>query len=194
MYRPPYFKQDDPAEQLRFMQAHNFATLVSREPFMATHLPVLVEEGKISGHVARANLHSKLDGQEVMVLFQGPHAYVSAGWYEKTGQVPTWNYTAVHAYGTFREITDPEAISQHLRTLVHFHEQHRSPAWDIDLTEEALQKMARAVVVFEIPLERLEGKYKLSQNRTPEERQRVMEGLQEESGADVAALMKTHTL
>lgn len=172
------------------MQNHSFATLISKEPFLATHLPLLIEDGKISGHVARANPHSKLDGQEVMVVFQGPHAYISAGWYEKVGQVPTWNYTAVHAYGTFCEVRDPAAISAHLRQLVTEHEQDRPTPWALDLDDDGLQKMARAIVVFEIKISRLEGKYKLSQNRTPDERERVREGLQGTYGEDVADLMK----
>ncbi|GGJ51980.1 FMN-binding negative transcriptional regulator [Deinococcus roseus] len=189
MYRPPYFKQDDPTELHRFMQAHSFSTLVSQQPFMATHLPLLIEEGRISGHVARANQHSKLDGQEVLVMFQGPHAYVSAGWYQQTGEVPTWNYTAVHAYGTFHPVTDPQRVSGHLRQLVTHHEQHQPTPWELDLSEEALQKMARAILVFDIHITRLEGKYKLSQNRTPLERERVVEGLQRKDGK-VADLVK----
>ena len=194
MYTPPYFRQEDPTELLQFMQSHSFATLISQEPFVASHLPLLIEDGRISGHVARANPHSKLDGQEVLVVFQGPHAYISAGWYQKAGQVPTWNYTAVHAYGTFQAIREPKSISMHLHQLVHQHEHPRDTPWQLDLSEEGLQKMARAIVVFEIHIQKLEGKYKLSQNRKPDEQHRVAEGLEASGSGDVAGLMKKWVL
>ncbi|GEM46123.1 FMN-binding negative transcriptional regulator [Deinococcus cellulosilyticus] len=194
MYIPHAFQQNDPNELQRFMEAHSFATLISTNPFMASHLPLTIENGRITGHLAKANPQSTLDGQEVLVVFQGPHAYITPEWYQKTGQVPTWNYTAVHAYGTLQAIREPERISMHLHQLVRQHEHPRDTPWQLDLTEEGLQKMARAIVVFEIPIQKLEGKYKLSQNRKPDEQHRVVEGLEASGSGDVAGLMKKWVL
>lgn len=178
MYQPAHFRMDDPAEQLRFMQEHAFVTLITAPdgvPF-ATHLPVLVSgEGAeiyLRSHLARANKQWQHFGeQEVLVIFQGPHALIHPGWYESAPNVPTWNYTALHAYGLPRIVEGP-AGRDIAYGLVHKFtpDMHAIPA-DFE------RRMLAGVVTFEIQVTRLEGKYKLSQNKTAQDRVNVREHL-----------------
>jgi transcriptional regulator len=175
MYIPKSFAVTDPAILYPFMQANNFAALVSPHEgaTVATHLPLLIdsERGILSGHFARANPQWKsLDGtQEALVIFQGAHTYISPSWYEQMPSVPTWNYTIVHAYGTPRLIHEAARLRPLLVALVDYHEGGFDAAWDmavLDAHEGYMDKMMAAIVGFEMPINRLEGKFKLSQNRT----------------------------
>lgn len=177
MYTPRHFAVDDPAELSAFMQHYNFAVLVTalEGQLMATHLPFRLdsergEHGTLIAHMARANpqWQAFTSEQEVLVIFSGPHAYVSPSWYEAAPtNVPTWNYAAVHAYGVPTIIVDHEAVYAMLGQLVHEHEAHFRHPWSMQSSEDSVHKLISAIVAFEIPITRLEGKYKLSQNRTP---------------------------
>lgn len=171
MYIPKSFAESDTAILYEFMRQHNFATLITQQDgqLTATHLPVMIdtERGVINAHLARANDQWRSFGDsEALVIFQGPHAYISPTWYVVQPSVPTWNYTAVHVYGVPRIIDDEAAIRLMLRELVENHERGRQPAWELELPEDYMRKMLQAIVVFEIPMDRIEGKYKLSQNRS----------------------------
>jgi transcriptional regulator len=188
MYIPAGFLVEDPAQLQEFMRRYSFATLVSQHdgaPF-ATHLPMLLEQEsappeRLIGHVARANPQWRsADGQRVLVIFQGPHAYVSPGWMEARNVVPTWNYVAVHAYGTLRLIEDPERLLQIVRRTVDVYESGRPEPWSVDQPDaEFISNLLTAIVGLEIDIDRLEGKWKLNQNHPPERRGRIMEGLQQ---------------
>jgi transcriptional regulator len=178
MYLPHHFREEDLARLHAAMREYGFATLVSQvdgAPF-ATHLPVLLdadrgEHGSIVGHVARANPQWRsLEGQEALVLFQGPHAYVSPSWYETELNVPTWNYVAVHAYGRARLIEAPDELNTLVRRLVHIYESGQPEPWAPHLPEEFLQARLAAIVGFELEITRLEGKFKLGQNRPEQDR------------------------
>lgn len=178
MYLPAYFRQDDHAEQLRFMQEHPFAVLVTAPDgvLYATHLPVLIQmEGDqlyLRSHLARANKQWQHFGnQEVLVIFQGPHALVDPRWYDSRPNVPTWNYTAVHAYGVPCVIDGP-ATHEIAYGLV----QQFTPDMET-VPPEFEERMFKALVTFELQVTRLEGKYKLSQNKTPQDRQNVQQHL-----------------
>lgn len=183
MYIPSTFAVDDRAALLNVMREHSFATLVTVQdgrPF-ATHLPVLIDadrgaHGVLSGHLARANPQWRhLEDAEALVIFQGPHAYVSPAWYGAAQpNVPTWNYIAVHAYGPARIITDPEAVAGHLRALVDAHESGDS-GWTLDPAYSA--RLQAGVVAFELEIASLEGKFKLSQNKPPAARAGVAAAL-----------------
>lgn len=170
MYIPSAFAVDDRAAMLDVMRQHSFATMVTvadGRPF-ATHLPVLLDadrgaHGVLIGHVARGNPQWRhLDG-EALVIFQGPHAYVSPAWYGPgPANVPTWNYIAVHAYGMARIIADPALVAEQLRALVAAHEPGDS-GWSLDA--DYAGKAQAGVVAFELEIARLEGKFKLSQNK-----------------------------
>jgi transcriptional regulator len=185
MYIPKSFSENDLHVLHRFMQEHNFAILVSQmdNELAATHLPLIIDKsrgeyGTLLGHMAKANPQWKtITERESLVIFQGPHTYISPSWYETTPSVPTWNYTTVHAYGTPRLVDNPETIKGMLAALVDYHESSFSPAWEMELPDDYLHKMMQAIVAFEIPITRLEGKFKLSQNRSEEDQARVTETL-----------------
>ncbi|RIH82063.1 Protease synthase and sporulation protein PAI 2 [Calidithermus terrae] len=180
MYLPGHFRVDDPGPLHELMRRFSFATLVSvheGRPF-ATPLPFVLDAGRnrLEAHMARANPQwTTLEANpEVLVIFQGDHSYVSPSWYEKHPSVPTWNYVTVHAYGKARLVEEPEAVKAMLRGLVRQHE----PAWDMDaLPASYLEGMVKGVVAFEVEIARLEGKFKLSQNRSAADRRRVAEAL-----------------
>ena len=187
MYVPPAFEKSDPAACHGLIEANSFGVLISQRPDgsapVATHIPFLLDgtrgpNGTLIGHMARANPHRELLGAEALVIFQGPHAYVSPSWYEEAPAVPTWNYLAVHAYGTPRITDDPDRVRATLARLAEFHEAGRSPPWKFEsLPGDYVDEMVRGIVVFEIPIARLEGKWKLSQNRSAADRKGVIEAL-----------------
>jgi transcriptional regulator len=201
MYLPNVFREDNPAQLHALIQRYSFGILVTQHdgaPF-ASHLPFLLDAGRgpygtLLAHMARANpqWRSFAEQREALVIFQGPHAYISPSWYDVEPSVPTWNYAVVHAYGTPRVIEDIAALRDMLRALVDVHEAAFEQPWEMRLPEDYLHKQMRAIVGFEIPITRLEGKLKLSQNRAEGDRRRVAATLRQSgdpSDADVADLM-----
>jgi transcriptional regulator len=161
------------------IRAFPFAPLVTRD-LLASHLPFLLDArgplGTLVAHVARASPHHDelAKGNEVLAMFTGPHGYVSPTWYEPAPAVPTWNYCAVHAYGT-PHLYDEAATRAYLGRLAqHFDTSYRFES----LPEDYAAKMVKAIVAFEIPITRLQGKAKLSQNRSPEDVARVATALE----------------
>lgn len=205
MYIPALFRETEMATLHDFMRSHSFATVVTAHngrPF-ASHLPLFLEsgagsQGALIGHMARANpqWQEMQAGAEVLVTFQGPHAYVSPAWYAtKAMAVPTWNYMAVHACGKARMLPQDELV-QALHQLVDENESAYAQPWQLEMTQEMREKMLGAIVGFEIVLSRIEGKFKLSQNRPPADRQRVMAQLAGQADADsqrVAAQMSKYS-
>jgi transcriptional regulator len=204
MYVPKHFALDDAAELSAFIRANPFATIVSLldGELVATHVPVLLDGdaaggGTLVGHFARANAHWRaFDGtSESLVIFTGPHAYVSPAWYNETPAVPTWNYAAVHVYGAVRAIEDPEAILPVIDRLI--------AAFDTQgykresVPQDYRVNMARGTVGFELTIARVEGKAKLSQNRPVEDRRSVVHHLsqsEDPTKVSLAELMQTHLL
>jgi transcriptional regulator len=203
VYIPTFNAVRDPAILHHLMRHFSFATLVTTHegaPF-ATHLPFMLdasagEHGTLIAHMARGNAQWRdLDGRhEALTIFQGPHAYISPSWYEEPVSVPTWNYAVVHAYGIPRLIEDEARVRAVLRDLVDLHESGFEDPWPMDLPDDYLHKMIGAIVAFEMPITRLEGKLKLSQNRTPNDQRKVIEELSASSNANaqaVGAMMRT---
>jgi transcriptional regulator len=193
MYQPAHFVEQDPDTLLALMRAHPLATLVrGGAELTADVLPLEVERvdagWRITGHVARANpLWREADGQPVLALFQGPQGYVSPSWYASKAEhhkvVPTWNYTMVQAHGTLRAIDDPAWVHAFVTRLTAAHEGGRPVPWHVtDAPADFIAATQRAIVGIEITVSRLEGKFKLSQNRSAEDRTGVVLGL----GADAA--------
>jgi transcriptional regulator len=188
MYIPKHFAITDAVWCHALMRAQSFAAMITADdagvPF-ATHLPILVDPargplGTLRGHVARANPHWRYlaAGRPTLVVFAGAHAYVSPSWYAKQPSVPTWNYVAVHATGTGVLVEDPAAVTTLLADLVRTYEGGGPTAWSVEgLPEDYLAGMQRGIVAFEIPIGRLEGKAKLSQNRDAVDRARTREAL-----------------
>jgi transcriptional regulator len=182
MYIPTAFRAEDRAALCDLIERHGFGTLVTivdGTPF-ATHLPLVLDRtrGVLLGHVARANphWHTMTGSAEALVIFQGPHAYVSPSWYTTAPAVPTWNYAAVHVYGMPRLLDEAELIDL-LGRLVDQYESGRERPWTMDLPEDYQRKMLRAIVGFEVPISRIEGKFKLNQNRSAEDRASVIQAL-----------------
>lgn len=202
MYIPSSFRVDDPAPLHELMRQYSFAILVTQHegaPF-ATHLPFLLDAGRgphgtLLAHMARANPQWRgfAGGQPALVIFQGPHSYISPSWYEPIApSVPTWNYATVHAYGVPKVVEERDALQAMLGRLVDTHEATFERPWRMELPDDYLDKMTRAIVGFEIEITRLEGKFKLSQNRSENDQRRVAAELaQSEHALDmgVAELM-----
>jgi transcriptional regulator len=184
------------------MREHGFATLISHggDGPVASHLPLFFDAdrgplGTLRGHLARSNPHCEAlrAVAETLAVFQGPHAYISPNWYESGASVPTWNYAVVHAYGTPRQL-EPEALHKHLDELVSVYESGQPRPWSTDaLAPDFLEQLEGGIVGFEITITRLEGKWKLGQNRTAADRQGAARHLLESGvagAAEVARLMQ----
>ena len=172
-----------------------------KEGMIASQIPFLVErrDGRLylEGHLARANPQAADldDNREALAIFEGPHAYISPSWYEAGPAVPTWNYAAVHAYGAARRVADPDWLRGLLRRLTERHEAREpAPPWRMeDLPEPYLRSMLNGIVGVEIRVTRLEGKFKLSQNRPAADRPRIIAALERRDDPDsraVARLMR----
>jgi transcriptional regulator len=194
MYVPASFNVEDPPQIEAFLRAHDFATLVSPTAagLMTTHVPLLPRRGPaglvLVGHVARANRHwEAMNGaSDDLAIFLGPHAYVSPSWYATSPAVPTWNYAAVHAHGRARAIHDPTFTRDVLIELVRRHE---GDTGLLDaLPPDYIESMLAAIVAFELPVERLEAKFKLGQNRSVEDRAGTIAGLERDASPEAAAL------
>lgn len=200
LYTPSHFRVDDEAALYAFIEKHAFGTLVcdGAQGFAVSHIPLLPRrdtDGRVRllGHVARANpqWEALRSAKHVVAIFQGPHAYVSPSWYAGHPSVPTWNYSVVHAHGSIQPTTD-EGLRAMLDALSRTYEGDGENAWRMDrLPEDYVAKMMRAIVGFEMQVERLEGKFKLSQNR-PEEIARVVTALEAQGEGDVAEMMRAH--
>jgi transcriptional regulator len=201
VYLPPHFTETREDVLLAHIERHDFGLLVTqRSGLIASQVPFLVErrDGKLYllGHLARPNPQcADLEaGGEALVIFQGPHAYISPSWYAAGPAVPTWNYASVHAYGAVRTIAVRDWLSDLLRRLSERHEAREAMPWRMqDQPEAFLGGMLGGIVGFEIAVGRLEGKFKLSQNRSAADKPRIIAALEARDDADshgVARLMK----
>ena len=200
MYTPAHFQIEDRDTLHAFMRQHSFATIVSSDGNVpqATHMPVLLNptqgpHGTVLSHMARANPQWRhFSNTEVLVIFTGPHAYISPAWYVTEPAVPTWNYTAVHAYGIPRLVTQHDRFAQMLQDLVEFYEAERPNRWHGTLPAEFRDGLMKGIVGIEIEITRLEGKFKLSQNR-PQDAPSVIAMLQNstnQTDRDTAKMMQ----
>jgi transcriptional regulator len=197
MYIPPAFREDDLEVLHALMRDYSFAVVVTQQGGVpvATHLPLLLDSergahGTLLGHMARANAQwTGFNGeQEALVIFQGPHTYVTPSWYGSGLNVPTWNYATVHAYGKPRLMTDQGALFTLLHTLVQTYESGFERPWKLEMPEDALQSKLKEIVGFEMEITRLEGKFKLSQNRPATDQARVAAELQANQDTMIAGV------
>lgn len=182
MYIPTVFEEKDQGKLHDFIAGHSFGLLVSTlgGELFASHLPFLLDRdaGCLLGHMAKANPQwQELHDQEVLVVFSGPHTYISPALYAADNVVPTWNYVAVHAYGKCLVVEDLRSTQEILAKLVDTFEGPRQNPWPLDTNTEFFRKMVQAIVAFRIDISRLEGKWKLSQNQSRERRDRVQRAL-----------------
>lgn len=202
VYLPPAFTETREDVLLAHIERHDFGLLVTHGAagLISSQIPFLAErrDGKLylQAHIARANPQgADLDGVgEALAIFPGPHAYISPSWYEAGPAVPTWNYAAVHAYGPARRIDDPVWLRELVRRLSERHEAREPAPWDMQaLPEPYVQSMLNGIVGIEIAVSRLEGKFKLSQNRPAADRPRITAALERRDDPDsraVAQLMR----
>jgi transcriptional regulator len=195
VYIPEFNRQEDRPAILAFMQANPFAILVTNIdgiPF-ATHLPLLIEEVGdqivVRGHMARANMHwkSMKQGEESLVIFHGPHAYISPSLYELRESVPTWNYATVHVYGEPTLFSDEAGLKETLHQMINTFESSYMTQWS-ELGEQYQSRMMKHIVGFEIKVKRLEAKFKLSQNRTKGEQARVIQSLSQSEDSNISGV------
>ncbi|HEU0122611.1 MAG TPA: FMN-binding negative transcriptional regulator [Bryobacteraceae bacterium] len=184
MYTPPSFREVREEVLHQLLREYPLATLVIHGPngLEATHVPLLLQDGVLRGHVARANPISDAGGVAAVAIFQGPEHYISPGWYatKQTDPrvVPTWNYIAVHVHGTLRTFREPERLRRIVAELTESMEQRREEPWSIaDAPSDYIDKLLQAITGIEIPAERIEGKWKVSQNRSAADRQSVAAAL-----------------
>ncbi len=201
VYLPPAFTEARPEVLIAHLERHDFALLVSSGPagLVASHIPFLVERDgdalHLLGHLARPNPQvaelGRAGGGEVLTIFSGPHAYISPGWYANGPAVPTWNYADVHAYGTLRLIDDKEWLRMVLRRLSDRHEAGSAEPWRMeDLPEAYMAGMIRGIIGLDIAVSRLEGKFKLSQNRPAADRPGILAALEARGDDDAVAVAR----
>lgn len=204
MYVPPLFKEDRIERLHEAMRQAGLATLVTltADGLIASHVPVLLDPdpapyGTLLGHLARPNPQAKgaVTGTEALVIFQGPDAYITPSFYEtkrQTGKVvPTWNYVAIHAYGPVTFFNDADRLLQVVTRLTDREEGKRASPWAVtDAPADFIEGMLKGIVGFSLPITRLEGKWKMSQNRPAEDRAGVVDGLLADGDAAVAELVR----
>ena len=190
MYRPDHFRVDDVPAMHALMRARPLAALVSggAAGLYATHLPTVLKEdgpyGLVEFHLARANPHWKVlaEGDEALMIFQGPEGYITPNWYPSKAEhqkvVPTWNYAVVHAYGRPEVMQDADWLRRHVGELTAQQERSEAQPWAVtDAPERYVEMMLRGIVGFRFAITRLEGKWKMSQNREMRDREGVVKGL-----------------
>jgi transcriptional regulator len=183
------------------MEKNSFATLVTNHSdgvMVASHIPLLLvrdgsEYGTLLGHIARGNDQWREVVGDALAIFSGPHVYVSPRWYDADQVVPTWNYIAVHAYGPLQIVSDRDEFRELLRRTIDTFEKGIENPWTLERSGEAVDKLLAAIVGFRIPIARIEGKWKLSQNHPLERQEKVIAALELQPGEDaqeIVALMR----
>jgi transcriptional regulator len=197
MYQPDHFRVDDLPAMHALMRARPLVTLISggAAGLYATHLPTVLKEadpyGAIEFHLARANPHWKYltECDEALIIFQGPDGYITPNWYPSKSEhqkvVPTWNYAVVHAYGRPEVMQDTDRLRSHVAELTAQQERSEAKPWALtDAPERYIEVMLRGIVGFRLAITRLEGKWKMSQNREMRDREGVVKGLQNRGAGD----------
>jgi len=202
MYNPPHFREERPEVLHQLVRERALAVLVTLGPegLIANHVPLVLDAetgplGTLRGHLSRMNLqwrHS-LPSVDALAIFQGPSAYITPSWYptkDATGKVvPTYNYVVVHAHGPLRTYEDPQLLERNVKALTELHEAPFATPWSVDdAPHDFIQAQLKAIVGIEIPITRLEGKWKVSQNRVAEDRQGVIDGLREAGDPESLAM------
>lgn len=199
MYIPSSFAENDINKLFGFIIENNFGILFSNDQNFpeASHLPFMLnknlgENGTLIAHFAKANKHWKRisEQHEMLVVFNGPHSYISPSWYENRVTVPTWNYAAVHVYGKPKIIHERDQLLQMVTDLTNFHENQVTSNWSLEEGESIIETELKAIVGIEIEISRIEGKFKFNQNRSVDDQARVLENLDDSICPGVRAIMQ----
>lgn len=199
MYNPNSFKETDPDVLYPFIEEHNFGVIFSQTEKNpeATHLPFMVNrnDNMLIGHFARANKHWQHINEktEVLVVFQGTHGYISPSWYKNQNTVPTWNYAAVHVYGTPTIVHNIDELREMVDSLTYHHEEGVYSDWDYEAAHSKRERLLKGIVGIRIDITKLEGKFKFNQNRSIEDQKKVIQFLENspsESNRKMARIMK----
>ena len=202
MYVPAHFREDRIPILHDAIREYSFGTLITagERELEASHVPMLLDAaygslGTLLGHMARANSQWQRvnSGFRALAIFLGPNAYITPSWYptkQQTGKVvPTWNYLAIHAYGTLSFFDDPEELRAHVGQMTDTHETPRAAPWAVsDAPGDFVDQMLKAIVGFRLRITKLEGKWKMSQNRPAQDVAGVLEGLADQDGESEAAI------
>lgn len=194
MYIPNFFQIDDFKEIEQFVKSNSFGMIITEKHGkpLATHLPLILQKKGndyyISGHIAKGNPQWKtLNGNSnVLIIYQGPHAYVSSSWYEKEN-VPTWNYQAIHLYGEATVLREQETMDD-LKTLLAKYEQYRENPVLWDNLAESTQMQAKAIIGFKVKINKVEAAYKMSQNRNEQDYNNIIKKLEDEHNSSSNAV------
>lgn len=201
MYIPKQFRKEETSEIVEFIRSHSFGVLFSQHDGLptATHLPFIVStqgDGSITllSHMAKANPQWKsLKSKSALVVFSGPHAYVSASWYEEENTVSTWNYVSAHVHGKIEIVQDEKSLKTILKEATDFYEQGFEKPWKLEDHEETVDSMLSGIVGLKMQVEKLEGKWKLNQHHSKVRKERVIAQLQKQKhydSKDIAKLME----
>lgn len=198
MYIPKTFEMNYIDQMIQFIKENSFGVMVSmgKETLHGTHLPFLVEkqaEGNVQliGHMSKANRQWREIEDEVMIIFSGPHAYVSPSWYEEEGFVPTWDYQAVHVYGRYipkRSATDLKMIMN--KTIKYYNGTQQSPSWDGNVPDDVYNRLINGVEGFFIEVTDIQGQWKLHQDHTEDRRYKVAQALRRTGDQDAIDIAK----
>ena len=202
MYNPPHFREERTEVLHQLIRDHSLAALITLGPegLIANHVPLILDPapeplGTLRGHLSRANpqWRDSLPHIPALAIFQGPSAYITPSWYptaQETGQVvPTYNYVVVHAHGALQTYEDPQLLLRNVRALTELHEASFATRWSVDdAPSDFIAAQLKGIIGIEIPIARLEGKWKVSQNRVPADRQGVVDGLRELGDAASVAM------
>ncbi|MCD9026449.1 FMN-binding negative transcriptional regulator [Cohnella silvisoli] len=202
MYVPKQFKVEDSDKLISFIKSNSFGILFSTKDGIpvATHIPFVYDEKshRLAGHLAKQNPQAaKSEPQQALVVFPGPHAYISPTWYEEKNSVPTWNYVAVHVYGEMKIIQNREEAEQILKDSITFFESNQQELWTTDLTDSYNHALLDHIVPFEITIDRMEGAWKLNQHHSEEKQRKTIEQLlskNDENSQQIARLMEENNL
>ena len=182
MYRPKYARKDDQDSIMEFIKQNGFGIIVSQwsGKLLATHIPLeLQDETKLIGHISRANPQWKNfeTGREVLAIFTGPNAYISSSWYDHE-HVPTWNYIAIHVYGTIRVIEGDELLDSLKKLVDKYEATSQHPVSVEKMSRDFVHQSLKGIVGFEISINTVEASYKLSQNRDKKNQLSIIDGLE----------------
>ena len=201
LYIPSHFRVEDQKTLREFIEANAFGILVTSGPegLHVSHIPFIVESGenaalRLLGHLARMNPQAKAleSAKHVLVIFQGPHGYVSPTWYEHHPAVPTWNFSVAHVHGRLAPMEEA-GLRDLVGRLAAKYEAGRPNAWSVEgAPADFIQKMLNTITGFSIEVERIEGKFKMSQNRPGDDAKRVMDALEREGETELARFMREH--